>query len=88
MKEQQTLDTFRSGPVSTAVLKNAVPAMIAMLMVLIYLPALFVLQTIMGINGLIWAQPVADVLSLLLAIGLFVPCQRAMKAGGRTSEAN
>lgn len=36
MKELQNLDIFRSDKVSTAVLKNAIPAMIAMLMVLIY----------------------------------------------------
>lgn len=36
MKEQQNLDAFRSGKVSTAVLKNAIPAMVAMLMVLVY----------------------------------------------------
>lgn len=36
MKELQNMDIFRSDKVSTAVLKNAIPAMIAMLMVLIY----------------------------------------------------
>lgn len=35
-KEQQNLDTFRSAKVSVAVFQNAIPAMIAMLMVLIY----------------------------------------------------
>lgn len=35
-KEQQNLDTFRSAKVSSAVFQNAIPAMIAMLMVLIY----------------------------------------------------
>lgn len=39
---------------------------------LIYIPALFVLQANIGINGLVWAQPVADVLSLLLAAVLCV----------------
>ena len=37
----------------------------------IYLPALFILEAMIGINGLIWAQPVADVLSLILAGILF-----------------
>ena len=32
----------------------------------IYIPAVFVMGTIMGANGLVWAQPVADVLSLFL----------------------
>ena len=34
--EQNQLELFRSGKVSTAVLKNAIPAMVAMLMVLVY----------------------------------------------------
>lgn len=38
---------------------------------LIYIPSLFVLRAIIGINGLMWAQPVADVLSLILAISLY-----------------
>lgn len=33
---EQNLNTFRSGKVSTAVFKNAVPPTVAMLMVLIY----------------------------------------------------
>lgn len=39
---------------------------------LIYIPAMFILKEILGSNGLIWAQPVADILSLLLAIALYV----------------
>ncbi|MEY8310291.1 MATE family efflux transporter [Erysipelotrichaceae bacterium 51-3] len=38
---------------------------------LIYIPALFVLKAWLGINGLVWAQPVADILSLLLAVILY-----------------
>jgi putative MATE family efflux protein len=38
---------------------------------LIFIPALFILQAIMGLNGLIWAQPVADVLSIVIATVLF-----------------
>ena len=38
---------------------------------LIYIPAMFVLGAIFRETGLIWAQPVADVLSLLLAAGLY-----------------
>lgn len=38
---------------------------------LIYIPALYLLGAIFGIMGLIWAQPVADVLSILLAIWLY-----------------
>ncbi len=37
----------------------------------IYVPALFFLQAILGADGLAWAQPVADVLSLLLTVLLY-----------------
>ena len=36
MKEQNKLEVFNSMPVSQAVVRNAVPAMAAMLMTLIY----------------------------------------------------
>ncbi len=45
---------------------------------IIYIPALFILEAILGVNGLIWAQPVADILSLLLAIALYIPKYRKM----------
>lgn len=38
---------------------------------LIYIPMLFVLRTLMGIDGLAWAQPVADLLSLALVIVMY-----------------
>lgn len=38
---------------------------------LIYIPALFILQAAMGMTGLVWAQPAADVLSTLLAALLY-----------------
>jgi putative MATE family efflux protein len=47
---------------------------------LIYIPALFVLQGILGMHGLIWAQPIADVLSLALAIVLHTVIFRRMSA--------
>ncbi|MDO4938419.1 MAG: MATE family efflux transporter [Lachnospiraceae bacterium] len=34
----------------------------------IFIPAVFIMKAIMGIDGLIWAQPVADVLSLIIVI--------------------
>ena len=46
----------------------------------IYLPALFILEAVIGINGLIWAQPVADVLSLILAGILFAGKAKKMMA--------
>lgn len=39
---------------------------------IIYIPALFILQAILGINGLIRAQPVADILSILLVFVLYI----------------
>lgn len=39
---------------------------------IIYIPALFILQAILGVNGLIWAQPVADILSILLVFVLYI----------------
>ena len=35
---------------------------------IIYIPMVFVLGRILGVNGLVWAQPVADILSLLLVV--------------------
>lgn len=47
---------------------------------LIYIPSLFILQAIMGVNGLVWSQPVADVLSLLLAISLYTAILKKIKS--------
>lgn len=44
---------------------------------IIYIPAMFILGNLFQETGLIWAQPVADVLSLLLALYLYV--RRAKK---------
>lgn len=38
---------------------------------LIYIPLVYVMNSILGVNGLLWAQPVADVLSLILAAVLY-----------------
>lgn len=45
---------------------------------LLFIPLLFVMEAEFGMNGLIWTQPVVDVLSLLLAIALFIPLYRKM----------
>ena len=39
---------------------------------IIFIPALFILKMFMGMTGLVWAQPVADVVSLLIAFVLYV----------------
>ena len=38
---------------------------------LIYIPAIFILQAVIGMDGFLWAQPVADVLSVILVIVLY-----------------
>ncbi len=38
---------------------------------IIYIPALFLLKSLMGANGLVWAQPVADILSIVLVSILY-----------------
>lgn len=45
-----------------------------------YIPAVFIMQTLLGITGLVWAQPVADVLSLVLVAVLYLFTMRKMKA--------
>ena len=45
---------------------------------LIFIPALFILEAIIGIHGIVWAQPVADVLSMLLVIVLYRQCMKKM----------
>lgn len=46
---------------------------------LIFIPAMFLLGALLGETGLIWAQPVADVLSLLLAAALYRRCLRRLR---------
>lgn len=49
---------------------------------LIYLPALFILQSLLGVTGLLWAQPVADVLSLALEAVLYRRASRKLWGAG------
>lgn len=46
---------------------------------LIYIPAVYLLNYMLGINGVVWAQPVADVLAILLAAILYVYVLRKHK---------
>ena len=46
----------------------------------IYIPALFILKAIRGAYGLMWAQPVADVLSTFLVVFLYVRTIKRMEA--------
>ena len=45
---------------------------------LLFIPLLFLFEKLLGMNGLVWAQPVVDVLSLLLTIALFLPLYKRM----------
>ena len=38
---------------------------------IIYIPAMFILQAWLGVTGLVWAQPVADILSTALVAVLY-----------------
>lgn len=38
---------------------------------IIYIPVIFILQAVLGIDGLVWAQPIADILSTILVVFLF-----------------
>jgi len=49
---------------------------------IIYIPALFVLRSFLGEYGLIWAQPVSDVLSLILAIALHIFAFKKLRRPG------
>ncbi|WP_455720590.1 MATE family efflux transporter [Agathobacter sp.] len=46
---------------------------------IIFIPALFILQVAIGMTGLVWAQPVADVLSILIATILFGKTMKKMQ---------
>lgn len=49
---------------------------------IIFIPALFALKAVLGLTGLLWAQPVADILSLLIAVALY------LRTYGKLSTAN
>lgn len=45
---------------------------------IIYIPALFILQAWLGVTGLAWAQPVADILSTVLVAALYLQTSKKM----------
>ena len=55
---------------------------------LIYIPALFILEAAMGMNGLLWAQPVTDLLSTALVAALYVRTSRRMIAAGARGQSD
>lgn len=46
---------------------------------LIYIPALFIMESALGVTGLVWAQPVADILSTVLVVVLYLATVRKMQ---------
>ena len=52
----------------------AVPALLASVFRqgVLFVPALFILNNMIGMDGIIWAQPVADVLSLAIVFGMLI----------------
>lgn len=53
---------------------------------IIFIPALFILQAVMGMTGLVWAQPVADLVSLIIAIALYLRIAKKMMTDSEGSE--
>jgi len=51
---------------------------------LIYIPALFILRAAVGVNGLVWAQPVADIISIVLAVLLYMITSRKIVKSNTT----
>ena len=45
---------------------------------IIFIPTLFILKMIMGMTGLVWAQPVADIVSLIIACVLYINTSKKM----------
>ena len=54
---------------------------------IIYIPAVFILQRLLNITGLAWAQPAADVLSTVLVAALYLYSIRKMESGTEIAQA-
>lgn len=62
-------------------LSAATPALIIYLsrQGIIYIPALFIMRAAVGVTGLVWAQPVADLLSTALVAVLYLKTVKKMQ---------
>ena len=49
-------------------------------MTLSYVPAIYILNGILGVNGLVWVQPIADVLSIGLSVVLYMIAFKRVKS--------
>ncbi len=45
----------------------------------VLIPLLFIMRAIMGMNGILWAQPIADIISFILAIVLLLTALKKLK---------
>lgn len=43
---------------------------------LIYIPVLFIMQDLIGMEGLVWAQPIADILSVIMVTIIYLIISR------------
>lgn len=53
---------------------------------LVFLPVIFILRLILGLNGLIFAQPIADYFSVMTALIMFFRINRAFKTQEKIQE--
>ena len=60
---------------------KAVPSLVLSLsrQGLIFLPALALLNALLGLDGVVYAQPIADLFSIALAAVLFIAVERRMR---------
>ena len=89
--QTSAIKSFKTDSIPKIVIKNSIPALIASIFRqgIIFIPALFIMKEIIGVDGLLWAQPVADVLSL--AVVIIMLCRKIKKtdfAGPEVSVAN
>ena len=47
---------------------------------LIFIPALFIMKALIGLTGLVWAQPVADIISIVIAAFLYIRSYRRLSS--------
>ncbi len=45
----------------------------------VLIPLLFIMRAVMGMNGILWAQPIADIISFVLAIVLLLTAMKKLK---------
>ena len=86
---RQIVSAFLSNPdafgYALQAMGAATPALIINLsrQGLIYIPALFLMNAAIGVTGLVWAQPVADLMSTALVAVLYVVTVRKMRIPGK-----